>query len=34
MIAAIAVAHELTLVSNNHEFNRVDGMPVEDWTMK
>lgn len=34
MIAAIAVAHELTLVSNNREFNRVDGMPVEDWTMK
>ena len=34
MIAAIAVAHELTLVSNNREFNRVDGMPVEDWTMQ
>lgn len=34
MIAAIAVAHELTLVSNNREFNRVDGIPVEDWTMK
>jgi tRNA(fMet)-specific endonuclease VapC len=34
MIAAIAVAHELTLVSNNREFNRVDGMPVEDWTMR
>lgn len=34
MIAAIAVTHELTLVSNNREFDRVDGMRVEDWTMK
>lgn len=34
MIAAIAVTHELTLVSNNREFNRVDGMPVEDWSME
>ena len=34
MIAAIAVAHELTLVSNNREFNRVDGIPVEDWTIE
>lgn len=32
MIAAIAVTHRLTLVSNNREFNRVDGMPVEDWS--
>jgi tRNA(fMet)-specific endonuclease VapC len=33
MIAAIAVTHGLTLVSNNCEFNRVGGMPVEDWTI-
>lgn len=34
MIAAIAVTHRLTLVSNNREFSRVDGMPVEDWTIE
>jgi predicted nucleic acid-binding protein len=34
MIAAIAVTHRLTLVSNNGEFNRVNGMPVEDWTIE
>ena len=34
MIAAIAVTHGLTLVSNNREFNRVGGMPVEDSTIE
>jgi tRNA(fMet)-specific endonuclease VapC len=34
MIAAIAVTHGLTLVSNNREFNRVGGIPVEDWTIE
>jgi hypothetical protein len=24
----------LTLVSNNREFNRVGGIPVEDWTIE
>ena len=33
MIAAIAVTLRLTLVSNNREFSRVDGMPVVDWTI-
>lgn len=32
LIAAIARAHALTLVSNNREFERVDGLKVEDWT--
>ena len=34
MIAAIAAAHQLTLVSNNREFNRVGGIRVEDWTIE
>jgi tRNA(fMet)-specific endonuclease VapC len=34
MIAAIAVTHGLTLVSNNREFGRVVGMRVEDWTIE
>lgn len=34
MIAAIAVTHRLTLVSNNREFNRVEGMSVGDWTIE
>ena len=32
MIAAIAVAHNLTLVSHNlKEFGRVPGLTLEDW---
>ncbi len=34
MIAAIARNHGLTLVSNNGEFRRVDGLAVEDWTIE
>lgn len=34
MIAAIAVTHGLTLVSNNREFGRVVGIQVEDWTIE
>ena len=33
IIAAIALTHGLTLVSNNREFGRVVGMQVEDWTI-
>lgn len=33
LIAAIARSHGLTLVSNNREFDRVDGLKVEDWTV-
>lgn len=33
-IAAIALAHDLTLVTNNvSEFRRVDGLRVEDWSV-
>ena len=32
MIAAIARSRDLTLVSNNGEFRRVDGLVFEDWT--
>lgn len=32
MIAAIAVSHNLILVSNNTEFRRVAGLVVEDWS--
>lgn len=33
MIAAIALAHGLTLVTHNSaEFQRVPGLPVEDWS--
>lgn len=34
-IAAICLAHDLTLVSTNTgEFSRVPGLKVEDWTQK
>lgn len=34
MIAAIALAYDLTLVTHNgDEFNRVPGLRVEDWTV-
>ncbi len=33
MIAAIALTHDLTVVTNNcQEFSRVPGLRVEDWT--
>ena len=33
MIAAIALANDLTVVTNNTgEFNRVPGLRVEDWS--
>ncbi len=33
-IAAIALAHDLTVVTNNvSEFRRVDGLRVEDWSV-
>jgi tRNA(fMet)-specific endonuclease VapC len=32
LIAAIALAHNLTLITHNtREFGRVDGLQVEDW---
>ncbi len=32
LIAAVALAHDLTLVTHNiHEFSRVDGLKYEDW---
>lgn len=34
MIAAIALAHDLIVVTNNcEEFRRVPGLQVEDWTV-
>jgi tRNA(fMet)-specific endonuclease VapC len=33
LIAAITLTHGLTLVTNNREFERVDGLRVEDWTV-
>jgi tRNA(fMet)-specific endonuclease VapC len=32
LIAAIALTHNLTVVTNNREFSRVDRLRVEDWT--
>ena len=35
MIAAIALAHNATLVTNNiKEFSRIEGLLLEDWTQK
>ena len=32
LIVAIAIAHNLTLVTHNtNEFNRVEGLQIEDW---
>lgn len=32
LIAAIAITHNLTLVTHNtNEFNRVEGLQIEDW---
>jgi tRNA(fMet)-specific endonuclease VapC len=34
LIAAHAMSHDCTLVTNNeNEFRRVDGLPVENWTV-
>jgi len=34
-IAAIALIHNLTLITHNTaEFNRVDGLPLEDWEVE
>ncbi len=33
LIAAIALVHNLTIVTNNDEFRRVDGLKVEDWSV-
>ena len=34
MIAAIALANDLTVVTNNvNEFNRVPGLPSEGWSV-
>jgi tRNA(fMet)-specific endonuclease VapC len=33
LIAAIAVAHNLILVTNNREFERVPRLTVEDWSV-
>jgi tRNA(fMet)-specific endonuclease VapC len=34
-IAAIALTHNLTLVTHNtREFNRVDGLQIEDWEIE
>ena len=32
MIAAHALAHSLTLISNDHAFEQVEGLRLEDWT--
>lgn len=31
LIAAIALANDLTLVTSDHEFSRVEGLRTEDW---
>lgn len=34
LIAAIAIAHEVTLITDNtREFSRVVGLQIEDWTV-
>jgi len=34
-IAAIALSHDLTLITHNTaEFNRVDGLQLEDWEVE
>lgn len=33
LIAAIALVHDLTVVTNNSEFRCVDGLRVEDWSV-
>jgi tRNA(fMet)-specific endonuclease VapC len=33
LIAAIALAHNLIMVSNNGEFRRISGLVVEDWSV-
>ena len=34
-IAAIALSHNLTLITHNTaEFNRVNGLPLEDWEIE
>jgi len=33
LIAAIALTHGLTLITNNGEFRRIAGLKVEDWTV-
>ena len=34
LIAAIGLTHNLTIVTNDREFSRVDGLRVEDWTVE
>ena len=34
LIAAIALTHKLTLISNDAGFRRVRGLSTEDWTIQ